>query len=123
MKNKELDELFQISKSTELKEQEIEELNQNFDIVFLHLFPNFIDDFNALLVPEAQIHPKEENRLTTDLRIFALIRLGIEDSSKIAEFLHYSVNTVYNYRARIKNGAVGNRETFERQVKELGMPR
>jgi len=123
MKNKELDELFRISKSTELKEQEIEELNQNFDSVFLHLFPNFIDDFNALLVPEAQIHPKEENRLTTDLRIFALIRLGIEDSSKIAEFLHYSVNTVYNYRARIKNGAVGNREAFERQVKELGMPR
>jgi hypothetical protein len=123
MKNKELDELFRISKSTELKEQEIEELNQNFDSVFLHLFPNFIDDFNALLVPEAQIHPKEENRLTTDLRIFALIRLGIEDSSKIAEFLHYSVNTVYNYRARIKNGAVGNRETFERQVEELGMPR
>jgi hypothetical protein len=123
MKNKELDELFRISKSTELKEQEIEELNQNFDSVFLHLFPNFIDDFNALLLPEAQIHPKEENRLTTDLRIFALIRLGIEDSSKIAEFLHYSVNTVYNYRARIKNGAVGNREAFERQVKELGMPR
>lgn len=91
--------------------------------MFLHLFPNFIDDFNALLLPEAQIHPKEENRLTTDLRIFALIRLGIEDSSKIAEFLHYSVNTVYNYRARIKNGAVGNREAFERQVKELGMPR
>ncbi len=123
MKNKELDELFRITKSTELKEEEIEELNQNFDSVFLHLFPNFIDDFNALLVPETQIHPKEENRLTTDLRIFALIRLGIEDSSKIAEFLHYSVNTVYNYRARIKNGAVGNREAFERQVKELGMPR
>lgn len=73
-------------------------------------------------MPEVQIHPKEENRLTTDLRIFALIRLGIEDSSKIAEFLHYSVNTVYNYRARIKNGAIGNREAFERQVKELGMP-
>lgn len=122
MKNKELDELFRITKSTELKEAEIEELNQNFDSVFLHLFPNFIDDFNALLEPEVQIHPKEENRLTTDLRIFALIRLGIEDSSKIAEFLHYSVNTVYNYRARIKNGAVGNREAFERQVKGLGMP-
>ena len=123
MKNKELDELFQISKSTELKEKELEELYENFDTVFLHLFPNFVDDFNALLQPEMQIHPKEENRLTTDIRIFALIRLGFEDSSKIAEFLHYSVNTVYNYRARIKNGAVGNRETFERQVKELGMPR
>ena len=65
-----------------------------------------------------QVHPKE-NRLTTDIRIFALIRLGIDDSSKIAEFLHYSVNTIYNYRARLKNGAVGNREEFEKQVKEL----
>ena len=119
MKNKELDELFQMSKSTELKEKELEELYDNFDTVFLHLFPNFIDDFNALLQPEMQIHPKEENRLTTDIRIFALIRLGFEDSSKIAEFLHYSVNTIYNYRARIKNGALGNREQFEQRVKSL----
>lgn len=118
MKNKELDDLYQISKSTELKEKELEELYENFDSVFLHLFPNFIDDFNALLLPEMQVQPKE-NRLTTDIRIFALIRLGIEDSSKIAEFLHYSVNTIYNYRARLKNGAVGNRETFEMRVKEL----
>ena len=121
MKNKELDELFRLSKSTELKEHELEELLQNFDSVFLHLFPNFVDDFNALLQPEMQIHPKEENRLATEIRIFALIRLGIEDSSKIAEFLHYSVNTIYNYRARIKNGALDNRESFERRVKLLGM--
>ena len=119
MKNKELDELFQISKSTELKEKELEELYENFDTVFLHLFPNFIDDFNALLQPDMRIHPKQENRLTTDLRIFALIRLGFEDSSKIAEFLHYSVNTIYNYRARIKNGALNNREQFEKHVKSL----
>ena len=121
MKNKELDELFRLSKSTELKERELEELYQNFDSVFLHLFPNFVDDFNALLQPELQIHPKEDNRLTTEIRIFALIRLGIEDSSKIAEFLHYSVNTIYNYRARIKNGALDNRESFERRVKQLGL--
>jgi len=119
MKNKELDELFRISKSTELKEKELEELYENFDTVFLHLFPNFIDGFNALLLPDMQIHPKEENRLTTDIRIFALIRLGFEDSSKIAEFLHYSVNTIYNYRARIKNGAACNREQFEKLVKKL----
>ena len=119
MKNKELDELFQISKSTELKERELEELFLNFDSVFLHLFPNFVNDFNALLQPEMQVHPKEDNRLTTEIRIFALIRLGIEDSSKIAEFLHYSVNTIYNYRARIKNGALCDREQFERQVKTL----
>ena len=119
MKAKELDELFQLSKSTELKERELEELFLNFDSVFLHLFPNFVNDFNALLQPEMQVHPKEDNRLTTEIRIFALIRLGIEDSSKIAEFLHYSVNTIYNYRARIKNGALCDREQFERQVKTL----
>ena len=121
MKNKELDELFRLSKSTELKERELEELYQNFDSVFLHLFPSFVDDFNALLKPETQVRPKEENRLTTEIRIFALIRLGIEDSSKIAEFLHYSVNTIYNYRARIKNGALDNRESFEQRVKQLGL--
>ena len=101
------------------KEKELEELYENFDMVFLHLFPNFIDDFNALLQPELRVRPKEKNRLTTDLRIFALIRLGFEDSSKIAEFLHYSVNTIYNYRARIKNGALCNREDFENKVKTL----
>lgn len=121
MKNKELEELFRLSKSTELKEKELEELYQNFDSVFLHLFPNFVNDFNALLKPDTQVHPKEDNRLTTEIRIFALIRLGIEDSSKIAEFLHYSVNTIYNYRARIKNGTLDNRESFERRVKQLGL--
>lgn len=120
MKNKELEDLFRLSKSTELKEKELEELYQNFDSVFLHLFPNFVNDFNALLQNDMQVHPKEENRLTTEIRIFALIRLGIEDSSKIAEFLHYSVNTIYNYRARIKNGALDNRESFERRIKQLG---
>jgi chromosome segregation ATPase len=120
MKNKELEDLFRMSKSTELKEKELEELYQNFDSVFLHLFPNFVNDFNALLQPDLQVHPKEDNRLTTEIRIFALIRLGIEDSSKIAEFLHYSVNTIYNYRARIKNGALDNRESFERRIKQLG---
>ena len=123
MKQKELDELFQITKSTELKQKELDELYENFDSVFLHLFPSFVDDFNALLLPEMQIHPKQENRLTTDIRIFALIRLGFEDSSKIAEFLHYSVNTIYNYRARVKNGSAGNREQFEQRVKELGAHR
>ena len=120
MKNKELEELYRLSKSTELKEKEIEELLQNFDSVFLHLYPNFVEEFNALLQPEMRFQKREDNRLVTEIRIFALIRLGIEDSSKIAEFLHYSVNTIYNYRARIKNGALDNRESFERRVKMLG---
>ena len=121
MKDKERDELYRLSKSTALKEKELDELYENFDSVFLHLFPNFVEDFNGLLQPEMRLKPRDDNRLPTEIRIFALIRLGFEDSSKIAEFLHYSVNTIYNYRARIKNGAIGNRESFEQRVKQLGL--
>jgi hypothetical protein len=95
----------------------------NFDSAFLHLFPNFVNDFNALLRPEERIEQPDDGRLPTAVRIFALIRLGIDDSGKIAEFLHYSVNTIYNYRARVKNGALRDRENFEKHVKEIGMPR
>ena len=123
LKNREFEELSNITKSTEFKEREVEELYENFDKVFLHLFPDFVSEFNALLKPEEQIYPKEAGRLTIDLRIFALIRLGIEDSSKIADFLHYSVNTIYSYRARIKNGTIGNREDFENEVRKLGQLR
>ena len=71
--------------------------------------------------PGEEILPAEKDSLNTDLRIFALIRLGIEESSKIAEFLHYSPNSIYAYRARIKNKAAGDREEFETQVKEIGI--
>jgi len=73
------------------------------------------------LRPEERIKQPEKDKLTTPLRIFALIRLGINDSSKIAEFLHYSVNTIYNYRAKLRNGAIGDRNEFEKKVKELGI--
>lgn len=122
-KNRQFDELYKITRPQEFKERELEELYVNFDSAFLHLFPNFVSDFNALLRPEERIEQPDEGRLTTAIRIFALIRLGIEDSGKIAEFLHYSVNTIYNYRARVKNGAIRDRENFERYVKEIGMPR
>ena len=85
------------------------------------LFPDFVEEFNALLKPEERIVLEDDSRLSTTLRIFALIRLGIEDSSKIAEFLHYSVNTIYNYRAKIKNSAICDREEFEQRVKQIGM--
>ena len=65
----------------------------------------------------------DQSKLTTGVRIFALIRLGIDDSSKIAEFLHYSVNTIYNYRAKIKNGAAVGRDEFEDLVKAIGSPK
>jgi hypothetical protein len=82
-----------------------------------------VEQFNALLVPEERVTLQKNERMNTILRIFALIRLGVEDSGKIAEFLHYSVNTIYNYRARVKNAALGNRDDFERQVREIGIKR
>lgn len=121
VKNKDYDELAKLAKSSDLKKQEIEELCISFDNAFLHLFPNFIDDFNALLREDEKIEIQGEYTLNTTLRIFALIRLGIDDSSKIADFLHYSVNTIYNYRARIKSAAINRREDFEQKVKEIGM--
>ena len=114
------DELKELTRSTETKDQELDELYLNFDNAFLHLFPDFVDRFNELLRPEEQVQLVEKERLNTTVRIFALIRLGIDDSSKIAEFLHYSVNTIYNYRARVKNGARVDRDTFEERVKAIG---
>lgn len=122
LKNREYEELYRLTKSSDMKDHELEEFYNSFDSAFLHLFPNFVDDFNALLRPEERITVSGEYKLNTGLRIFALIRLGIEDSSTIAEFLHYSVNTIYNYRARIKNGAADSRGAFESLVKKIGMP-
>jgi hypothetical protein len=121
VKSKDLDALYQFTRDSELRDKNLTELYEMFDSTFLHLFPNFVNDFNALLKPESRITLPDPDTLNTDIRIFALIRLGIEDSSRIAEFLHYSVNTIYNYRAKIKNGALGNRDAFETQVKEIGM--
>ncbi|MBQ1583855.1 MAG: transcriptional regulator, partial [Muribaculaceae bacterium] len=109
------------TEGNDLRDKNLTDLYEMFDSTFLHLFPNFVNDFNALLKPECRISLHDEGVLGTDLRIFALIRLGIEDSSRIAEFLHYSVNTIYNYRARVKNGALDDRDAFESQVKAIGM--
>ena len=121
VKSKDLAALNQFTADSEMRDKKLSELYEMFDSTFLQLFPNFVDDFNALLRPECRIAQPEAGTLTTDLRIFALIRLGIEDSSRIAEFLHYSVNTIYNYRAKVKNGALGERDTFEARVKAIGM--
>ena len=120
VKQRQYAELIELTQSAEFQEQELEEFYANFDSAFLHLFPHFVDSFNAMLKPEEQVTLTDKNRLNTTVRIFALIRLGIDDSSKIAEFLHYSVNTIYNYRARVKNGALTDRESFEDMVKNIG---
>lgn len=122
VKNKQYAELVELTRSVEFSNKESNELYANFDTAFLQLFPTFVDDFNALLKPQNRITQPDNNTLNTTIRIFALIRLGISDSSKIADFLHYSVNTIYNYRANIKNGAVGDRTEFEDKVKKIGMP-
>lgn len=122
VKQKEYDKLYEMTKPAESQSKEMDELLELFDSAFLQLFPDFVSDFNALLRPEERIELSEPTKLNTSLRIFALIRLGIEDSGKIADFLHYSVNTIYNYRARIKNGAKEDRDNFEQHVKEIGMP-
>lgn len=120
VKNKQYNELYSMTKSSEVKEQELEELYANFDKVFLNLFPNFVEDLNGLLKEECQIHLSSPNKLSAIVRVFALIRLGIDDSTKIAEFLHYAVNTIYNYRAKLRNGAINDRNEFEKKVRELG---
>ena len=75
-------------------EEDLAEFYNNFDKAILNLFPNFVEDFNALLLPENVIIPGPGKLLTPELRIFALIRLGITDSVKIAHFLQYSLSTI-----------------------------
>ena len=112
--------LMKLTGTGQLKEDEHKLLLANFDKTFLRLFPTFVEDFNKLLKEDARIMPTQENTLTKDLRIFALIRLGIEESSRIAEFLNYSPNSIYNYRARIKSKAICGRDEFERKVRMIG---
>ncbi|MBP5765118.1 MAG: hypothetical protein J6W47_08375, partial [Bacteroidales bacterium] len=106
-------------KSTEFVDEEQEKFYADFDELFLTLYPNFVEKFNALLKPEAAILPKKGELLTTELRIFALIRMGENDSTKIAKFLNYSLTTIYNYRSRTRNNAIGNKDTFEEDVMKL----
>lgn len=109
-------------KSTAFLDEELKAFYDNFDNTFLSLFPSFVTDFNALLRPEEQIVPKKAGHLNTELRIFALIRLGIGDSVKIAQFLRYSVTTIYNYRTKTRNKAIGDRDKLEEEVMRIGLP-
>ena len=99
--------------------KELEDLYENFDNAFLNLFPNYIEEFNQLLKPEERLSlPK--GKLNTTVRIYALIRLGITDLSQIADFLHFSVQTVYNYKSKIKKAICVSPEEFEDRVKRIG---
>jgi len=116
-----VEDLFRVIKSKQFMENELKEFYSNFDNSFLQLFPDFVDKFNDLLVEGERIIPKQKELLNTELRIFALIRLGINDSLKIAQFLRYPVNTIYNYRTNVRSKAVGQRDELEKKVMEIGL--
>ena len=112
------DDLYRMTKSGKFVEEQSKEFYDVFDNAFLHIYPNFIEDVNALLRPDCKIVLKDGELLNTDLRILAFMRLGIEDSPRIAQVLNYSLNTIYAYRNRLKARAV-NRDTFEADVAKI----
>lgn len=96
-------------------EAETKEMFFNFDSAFLRLYPDFINQFNSLLQEDKRIFPKKGELLNTDLRIYALVRMGIADSNKIASLLFLSSQTIFNHRTKVRNMA-NNRETFEKDI-------
>lgn len=117
IKTGQVDELYK--SSSRPFEKELEGLYANFDKAFLKLYPNFVEEFNSLLKPDEQ-YRLEKDQLNTELRIFALIRLGITDVGQIAVFLHYSVQTIYNYKSKVKRMSILDSNLFEEEVKKLG---
>ena len=115
-----IEELLQTIKSKQLIEDELKEFYNNFDITFLQLFQGFVEEFKNLLVDDEFVQIKHGQIMNTELRIFALIRLGISDSVKISHFLRCSLSTVYNYRTKIRNKAIGDRDEFEEKVMRIG---
>jgi Domain of unknown function (DUF6377) len=100
-------------------ESERRELYHTFDKVFLNLFPDFITRFNALFKPEDQMIIPQDELLNTELRIFALIRMGIHDNDRISKILGYSVNTIYSYKNRIKTKSLVSNDEFEDCIMEI----
>ena len=108
-------------KSKEFIDKELKGFYAQFDETFLELFPDFIPQLNELLQEDKQVKTSAmEKKLTTELRILALIRIGVNDSVRIAHFLRRSVSTIYNYRVKIKNSAKGDREEFEKSLLNIG---
>ena len=99
--------------------KERDDLYHNFDKVFLKLFPDFVTVFNSFFKEEDKVHPKDDHLLNTELRIFALIRMGIHDNDKIAKILDYSVTTIYTYKTRIRSKSLVPNEEFDRQIMNI----
>lgn len=120
IKTGQLDDLYKTVNTSSFVANELKEFFYTFDSVFLKLYPKFIDQFNTLLHEGERIYPKEGELLTPELRVFALIRLGITDSGKIANFLHYSAQTVYNYRLKVRNKSSLSKDEFMESVQQIG---
>ena len=120
LKAGQIDDIKSLTSGTTIVQSELKEFYHSFDAIFLHVYPDFVEDFNALLRPEERIVLKEGELLNTELRIYALVRLGISDSVKIAEFLHCSPQTVYNNRLKTRNKAIIPKEEFAEKVRSLG---
>lgn len=122
LKDGRFDEALRAVMSPEMSYDDIRELHANFDSIVLRAYPEFVRDFNGLLRPDSQIVPKEEGSLNTALRIYALVRLGLSDSVRIARFLHCSVQTVYNTRQKTRALSDLPRDEFDERVRSLGKP-
>lgn len=105
--------------SKDVTNEELREMYNNFDKAFLDIFPRFVEDFNSLLRPECRIAPRQNELLNMDLRIFAVIKLGITDSAKISELLHCSIKTVYNKRSDINGKLLVPKEKFARELARM----
>ena len=115
IKANQINELMSYMSSSRLNYEDADTFMKRFDEAFLNLYPSFVTEFNALLKEDEQVITKNPHSLTTELRIFALIRLGVKESSEIAALLYYTPRTIYNYRSAFKNKAL-NRESFEERV-------
>lgn len=113
-----VDDLYKITKSGKFVEEQTKQFYEVFDNAFLHIYPTFVESINRLLRPEARIELKEGEMLNTDLRILAFMRLGIKESTRIAQVLNYSVHTIYTYRNKLRNGAF-DRDNFENDVMKI----
>ena len=111
-------ELLSILSSSKRSTEENQNFLSQFDKIFLSLYPSFVKELNTLLMPEAQIQLTKDNELTPNLRVAALVRLGVTESPKIAGILSYSLQTIYNYRSTLKNSAI-DKEHFEENLQKL----
>ena len=115
-RDKKMAELYAELKSSASLNESIRLFYQNFDTAFLNIYPNFIKEVNSLMANGNQFEVDGGQKLTTELRILALIRLGINDNQKIADILRSSITTIYTYRSKIKSRAL-SKDTFEDEIR------